>query len=321
MKVLITGITGQDGIFLVRKLLKEYRDIEILGISRLLKTKSFLKLAKIDNLKKNQKLNLVSIDLKNSYFVEQTLFDFFPDKVFNLTGPSSVYESITNPDLGEDIKIIFTNLCNSLIKKNNFCTFFQASTSEMYGLNNQLIRYDENSEFQPNSPYAKGKLHNHLKISQLRKKYDWDISSGIMFNHESEFRKDNYLFMKLINSAYAIKHKKVDKFTVGSLDYSRDWSYAGDISAGIFAISKFGKSFDYVLGSGVETEIRKVIEIIFSSFNLNYENFLEVDANILRKNDPIRMVSNPSKIKNEIGWETNTPIEKIIELIIKSKFK
>ena len=141
----------------------------------------------------------------------------------------------------------------------------------MYGLNNQLIRYDENSEFQPNSPYAKGKLYNHLNISQLRKKYVWDISSGIMFNHESEFRKDNYLFMKLINSAYDIKHKKVDKFTVGSLDYSRDWSYAADISEGIFAISKFGKSFDYVLGSGVETEIRKVIEIIFSSFNLNYE--------------------------------------------------
>ena len=323
MKVLITGITGQDGIFLVKKLLNLHESINIYGVSRNLKTQDFLKVLNIKEygLKKNQNIRLLNIDLNNSVQVENFLNDIFPHIVFNLSGPSSVYESIRNPNYENEIKNIFTNLINALINTNNFCRFFQASTSEMYGLNNRQIIYDETSLFKPNSPYAKGKLHNHLMVSNLNKKYNWDIYSGIMFNHESEYRKENYLFMKLIKNAYLISQKKINKFTIGSLEFSRDWSYAGDISEGIYEITQKGKSFDYVLGSGIETKVKSIVEIIFDQFNLNYEKYINLDPNILRKNDPVRMVSNPKKINEEIGWKTKMNTEKIIEIMIKSLIK
>ena len=142
-----------------------------------------------------------------------------------------------------------------------------------------------------------------------------------MFNHESEYRKENYLFMKLIKNANLISQKKINKFTIGSLEFSRDWSYAGDISEGIYEIIQKGKSFDYVLGSGIETKVKSILEIIFNQFDLNYEKYLNLDPNLIRKNDPVRMVSNPTKINKEIGWKTKVDIEKIIKIMIKSLIK
>lgn len=321
MNILITGITGQDGIFLIKKLLKEYKYLNIFGISRSYKTSEFLEIVSVRNISDTQKIKLINLDLNNFDEVFKFLKDFQPDLVFNLSGPSSVYESIKFPRYEYQIINIFNNLIESLVKTNNFCKFFQASTSEMFGLNNKKIVYDESSKFIPNSPYARGKLQNHLKIGELKTKYHWDIYSGIMFNHESEYRKENYLFTKLINSAIQIQKKKNKKFTIGSLEVTRDWSYAGDIAEGIFLIIQNGRSFDYVLGSGIETKIKQLVDIIFSYFNLNYEKYIELNPEILRKNDPIRMVANPKKINTEVGWKTETTIESMIEKIIKSKIK
>jgi len=319
MNVLITGITGQDGIFLLQKLLNEYKNLNIFGISRSYKTSDFLNMISTGNLLDSQKINLINLDLNRYEYVYKFLKDFQPNLVFNLSGPSSVYESIKFPNYENEIINIFNNLIEALIKTNNYCKFFQASTSEMFGLNNEEIVYDEKSKFLPNSPYARGKLHNHLKISELRTQFEWDIYSGIMFNHESEYRKENYLFMKLINSAIQIQKKKSKSFTIGSLEVTRDWSYAGDIAKGIFSITQNGKSFDYVLGSGVETKIKNIVDIIFTTFNLNYEKYININPKILRENDPIRMVANPIKINKEIGWKTETSVEKMIEKIVKSK--
>ena len=145
MKVLITGITGQDGIFLVKKLLNLHESIDIYGISRNMKTQDFLKVLSIkeNKLKNNQNIYLLNIDLNDSVQVQNFLSDIFPNIIFNLSGPSSVYESIKNPNYEIEIKNIFSNLTNALINTNNFCKFFQASTSEMYGLNNSQIIYDE----------------------------------------------------------------------------------------------------------------------------------------------------------------------------------
>ena len=161
-----------------------------------------------------------------------------PDYVYNLTGPSSVYESIKTPDESiKKITTIFNNLTESLIKSKNFCNFFQSSSSEMFGNTNESI-LNENSNFKPNSPYATAKLINHESVINLNKTYDWPIVSGIMFNHESEFRTDNYLFPKIINSAIKIYFKKDDVLEIGSLDYKRDWSYAKDIVEIVIQLQK-----------------------------------------------------------------------------------
>jgi len=316
MNILITGISGQDGIFLTKLLIKEYSNLNIIGTSRTLNSSQFLKKTELDKLKKNQTINTINLDLENKQEVSKFISDFSPKIVFNLSGPSSVNESMKNPELEIKITKIFDNLIQSLLESKNLCNFFQASTSEMYGLNNELKVYDERSKFIPNSPYASGKLTNHKKIKSIRNKYNWNIYSGIMFNHESEYRKNDFLFMKIINTAYKIKNKKESKLRLGSLDYRRDWSYAEDIAEGIFLLTKEGSEFDYVLGSGIGTSIEQLVEIIFNLFDLEYKDYIEVDRTILRSNDPQFIIANPYKIYKELGWKTQHTLENFIEKIV-----
>ena len=138
-----------------------------------------------------------------------------------------------------------------------------------------------------------------------------------MFNHESEFRKKDYLFMKIIDTAQKIKNNEATQLTIGSLDYCRDWSYAEDIAEGIFRLSTEGSDFDYVLGSGVGTKIEQIVKTVFDLFDLDYRNYIEIDSTILRLGDPEVIVSNPIKIQKELGWQTKYTLENFVEKIVK----
>jgi GDPmannose 4,6-dehydratase len=318
MKILITGISGQDGIFLTKLIKNTYSKFSILGISRSMTLKNFLPIIENANLHKLQNINLVDVRLENQEEVDKLIKDFRPDYLFNLTGPSSVYESIKKPELEFKITKVFDNLIEANVKNNNLCNFYQASSSEMFGQNNKLNIYNENSEFKPNSPYASGKYTNHEKIKHLREKYEWNIYSGIMFNHESEYRKDDFLFMKIIQTAYKIKNHTETKLKLGSLNYCRDWSYAEDIVEGMLALTSEGSEFDYVLGSGNGTKIQTIVENVFNYFDLDYKKFIEIDKKILRKNDPETIISDPTKIYKELGWKTKNNMDSFLEKIIKS---
>ena len=152
-------------------------------------------------------------------------------------GPSSPSESIKNPETYKSIENIFENLTKALIKSENYCNFFQASSSEMYAENKDSL--DEDSEYLPKSPYAIYKYKNHLKIQNLKRSSIGIYIQGIMFNHESEFRDSKYLIMSLINSAIQISNGQKNSFKVGSLDYIRDWSFAGDVAEAIYKDNKF----------------------------------------------------------------------------------
>ena len=317
MKILITGISGQDGIFLTKLIQKKYKEFSILGTSRSLSTSNFINRIKLDTLSPTQTIKLINVNLLNEDSANNLITDFSPDMLFNFTGPSSVYKSLKDPNIESEIIKIFDNITKSLILNKNFCNFFQASPSEMFGLNNSN-NFDEMSKFFPNSPYAKGKLSNHEQVKKYYEKYEWNIHSGIMFNHESEYRKNQYLFMKIINAAISIKSKKQDYLILGSLDYYRDWSYAKEIVEGAFMITTKGKSCDYVLSSGSSSSIREVTKIIFDYFNLNYEDYVRIDSALLRENDSPKILSNPSKIYNELGWKTKLKVEDFIGIIIKN---
>ena len=318
MKILITGISGQDGIFLSKLIDKKYKNYKIIGVSRNFSTTSFCKKIKFKGDFKTKEIKLLNVNLLNKEYVNKLLNDFRPDMLFNLSGPSSVYESIKNPQIEKDVVNIFNNITDSLIANKIFCNFFQASTSEMFGLSSKKMGLDETSKFLPNSPYASGKLKNHYKVRELREKYNWNIYSGIMFNHESEYRKDEYLFMKIINGAYNIKKNKQNNLILGSLDYSRDWSYAEEIVEGFFNLINYGSSYDYVLGSGTHTSIGQVVDIVFTYFDLDYRDHIIINPELLRNNDPIKIYSNPSKIYNELGWKTKLKIEDFVFKILKN---
>tara|TARA_B100000900_G_scaffold96123_1_gene79179 strand:- start:3058 stop:4032 length:975 start_codon:yes stop_codon:yes gene_type:complete len=317
VKILITGITGQDGIFVTKYLLENNPYIKIYGTSRSLNYKEFYR--KLNYLNPKLETNNISIfktELSILENVKKIISDIQPHSIYNLTGPSSVYESIKKPNLSKAIEIIYNNLTLACINESIFPNFFQASSSEMYGKNHETI-LNEKSMFLPNSPYAEAKLGNHIKTAELRSRFNWNIVSGIMFNHESEFRTENYLFMKIINYLLNINNLPGTKLTLGGVDLVRDWSHASDISKGIVDMTENKISEDFVLGSGKPTKISHLLDISFGYFNLDWNEYVEVKEEILRKDDPIYRISDPSKIKKMLNWNTVIDIEEILRKIIR----
>lgn len=310
--ILITGITGQDGLFLTKKYLNENENYFVYGISRSNDLNLFYKRLNSLNVKSIDNLKILNIDLNSRSQVFNLLKKIKPNAVYNFSGPSSVYKSLNRKEESiTTIKNIFDNLTGSLIKLENYCNFFQASSSEMFeNVSNNAI--DENTKMVPNSPYATGKYENHKTVLELSKEYNWNIVSGVMFNHESEFRGDDYLIKKIINSADKISKKQSLSFQLGCVDYVRDWSFAGDVIDAAFTLIKNNAKGSYVIGSGKGSKILDIVEIVFNNFNLNWEDYLEINENLLRKGDAKVKVSDPRKIKQDIGWETTMDFDELI---------
>ena len=133
-----------------------------------------------------------------------------------------------------------------------------------------------------------------------------------MFNHESEFRSKDYLIMQVIEAAENIASRKINQFSVGSLDLVRDWSFAGDIADAMLKISENGKFKSYVIGSGKGNSISYVLKIVFEYFNLDFKEFIKVDKNLNRKNNNVKIISNPERIQNELNWKTTLSLEELI---------
>lgn len=317
--VLITGITGQDGIFLTSSLVETIKNANIFGISR---DKSSTFVNKINKLNQNlttENIHIINTDLRDKKQVFDVIEDIKPSQIYNLTGPSSVYESINKPDFyRQSIPNMFNNLTESCIELRLFPSFFQASSSETFDKNNS-IPLNENSSFNPRTPYSVAKYEVYNSVRALRETYDWNIKAGIMFNHESEYRDQGYLFSKIIDSAIKIKNNQLDKLAVGSLSYIRDWSFAGDVAEAIMLMNLSNNSDDFVIGSGLGTSIEDLLNITFSEFNLDYNKYVEVDSSLLRIGDPQKIVSDPTNLKNKIGWHPKLNIQQLIERCISFK--
>ena len=319
-KILITGITGQDGLFLTSEILNNIENTKIYGTTRSNNHNVFnKKLSTLTN-KDISKITLINLELENFMNVDAFISDIRPDQIYNLTGPSSVYQSLNDKGITyNQIVNIFDNLIKSINNNSLKTKFFQASSSEMFGVNETGV-YDESSKFIPTTPYAKAKYKNHKKIINLYQDHDLDIFSGIMFNHESEFRSNNYLIMQIINSAKIISEGKKSEFKVGSIDLIRDWSFAGDVAKAIFQINNYASSNSYVIGSGKGVRIEDLIKLVFNYFNLDYKDYLKVDASLNRKNNILKITSNPNKINQELSWKASMLFEDLIIRCIEKRF-
>ena len=140
-----------------------------------------------------------------------------------------------------------------------------------------------------------------------------------MFNHESEFRPNEFLIMKIIDAAISIKNGSTEKLTLGSLEYSRDWTYASDITDAVIEIINEMEPVDYVIGSGTSHSILDIVKIVFQYFDLEFDNYLEIDNTLLRKGDPIHIQSDPKLIFKRLNWKAKLSLEAMIEKIILSR--
>ena len=312
--ILITGISGQDGLFLTDHLLSlNSSSLKIYGISRQNPEIVLKKLNSLNNVEQN--VEILNTDLTNQEATLNLVKRLKPSQIYNLSGPSSVYDSLSNAKYFKDtINLIFDNLTNSCIKEKLFPTFFQACSSEMFS-NENTMPLNEKSLFNPRSPYAKVKFEIFNKVNMLKEQFDWNIKSGIMFNHESEFRNKKYLIMKIFNSAKKIKNNEIKDFELGSLDLRRDWSFAGDVAKAMFLINQSNENSNFIIGSGVSTPIAEIVKKIFILYDLDAENHIVINPKLLREGDPKEIVADPSLLKSNLNWNPEYSIDDLLERI------
>ncbi len=312
--ILITGISGQDGVFLTDHLLSlNSSNLKVFGISRQNPKVVLEKLNSLNNVEQN--IEILNTNLTNPEETLNLIKRLKPSQIYNLSGPSSVYDSLNNATYFRNtINSTFDNLTNSCIKEKLFPAFFQACSSEMFSSDNTMP-LSEKSIFNPRSPYAKVKFEVFNKVNILREQFDWNIKSGIMFNHESEFRNEKYLFMKIFSSAKKIKNNEIRDFELGSVAFRRDWSFAGDVAKAMFLINQSNENSNFIIGSGVSTSIGEIVKKIFLLYDLNAENHIVINPTLLRKGDPVEIVADPSLLMSKLNWSPEYSIDDLLERI------
>ncbi len=333
---LITGITGQDGSYLAEFLLKKgYR---VHGIVR---RTSISNTTRINHILSNEFLTLHEGDMSDSLSITNIIKKTQPDEIYNLAAQSHVKVSFGVPEYSGDIdalgvlRILDAVRILGLTQK---CKIYQASTSELYG-KIQEIPQDENTPFYPYSPYAVAKQYGYWITKEYRQAYNMFASNGILFNHESERRGENFVTRKITLAAARISQGLQEKLLLGNLDSLRDWGYAKDYVECMWLILQYEKPDDFVIATGVQHTVRDFAEKAFKSAGINIvfegsgleekgidkksgKTVIEVNKEWFRPTDVDNLLGNPSKAKKLLGWNPQkTSYEELIDIMVKHDLK
>ena len=259
---LITGITGQDGAYLAKYLLE--RNWHVFGAFRRGSTFNTWRLEKLGILDKIELINLELLEMTN---IINVIKKIKPTTIYNLAAQSFVGASFEQPIFTSEVNALgVTRILEAIKTIDPKIKFYQASTSEMFG-NNTSHLLDENTPFYPKSPYGASKLYAHWISVNYRESYNMFVCSGILFNHESPLRGDEFVTKKIISGLTKIKFKKQKLLKLGNLEAKRDWGFAGDYVEGMFKMMNSEKPDDYVLATGKAYSVRDFCEI--AALNLN----------------------------------------------------
>lgn len=310
-RALILGVTGQDGQFLANLLLN--LNYEVLGASRNLPNW------------RNNPLGLLRsehkiVDVANYLYLFRLIKTFMPDEIYNLSGESSVARSFLNPtDTASSNVIGVLNLLN-VVKELGIqerVRIFQASSSDMFGPSQ--VQLSENSHLSPKSPYGVSKFLAHKMCLQYRNQFGLWISSGILFNHESELRPEHFVFQKVIRSLVEISQGKREFLELGNLEIYRDWGYAGDYVEAMQKSLQSDNPRDYVIATGRLNSLRNVIEKTCELLGLSgaMETYVKIDPSLMRPLDIERTWGNPKLAEELLGWKARTTFEELIEKMVR----
>lgn len=310
-RALILGVTGQDGQFLANLLLN--LNYEVLGASRNLPNW------------RNNPLGLLRsehkiVDVANYLDLFRLIEAFMPDEIYNLSGESSVARSFLNPtDTASSNVIGVLNLLNAVkeLGIQERVRIFQASSSDMFGPSQ--VQLSENSHLSPKSPYGVSKFLAHKMCLQYRNQFGLWISSGILFNHESELRPEHFVFQKVIRSLVEISQGKREFLELGNLEIYRDWGYAGDYVEAMQKSLQSDNPRDYVIATGRLNSLRNVIEKTCELLGLGgaLETYVKIDPSLMRPLDIERTWGNPKLAEELLGWKARTTFEELIEKMVR----
>lgn len=317
--MLITGITGQDGSYLAEEYLA--KGWEVHGIVR---RSSTMARPRIDHLflenvaPNKQKIKLHYADLNDFSAIVRTIDKVEPSHVVNLGAQSHVAISFEVPIETSLVTGIGAGALFEAIRiVNKDIHVYQASSSEMFGGDAGNVMLSEVSPFNPKSPYAIAKLYAYYMAKIYRDSYGMHISNGILFNHESPKRGENFVSRKISKAVANIKYGKQEKLFLGNLEARRDWGHARDYMRAVKIMLDANEPGDYVVATGISHTVREFAEIAFSLVDLSYEDFVEVDSSLFRPNEVHNLLGDPSKIAEKLGWlpevSFNTLVEEMVE--------
>ena len=313
----ITGITGQDGYYLSKYLLEQNYIVH--GTIR---RSSTFNTDRIDGLiseySESKKLNLHYSDLLDSTSLTNLLNLILPDEVYNLAAQSHVAVSFKNPLYSAETSVVGSlTILEALRNIDKEIKFYQASSSEMYG-GKSNISLNENSPFEPLSPYAAGKVFAHNITKLYRESYNLFAVNGILFNHESPHRGETFVTRKITRAVGRIYHETQNKLTLGNLEARRDWGFAGDYVVGMWKMLQHETPEDWVLATGESYSVKDFVKIAFNSVGLDYSDYVETSEKYERPNEVNYLLGDSSKAKEKLNWSPEVSFEKLVDMMVQS---
>jgi GDPmannose 4,6-dehydratase len=333
----VTGITGQDGAYLARLLLEKGYIVH--GLKR--RSSSF-NTGRIEDIYQDPhdadpRLILHYGDLTDSTNLIRIVQESQPDEIYNLAAQSHVQVSFETPEYTANADAIGTVRLLEAIRilgLEKSCRFYQASTSELYGLV-QEVPQTETTPFYPRSPYAVAKLYAYWIVVNYREAYGMHASNGILFNHESPLRGETFVTRKITRAAAAISLGRQDKLYLGNLDAKRDWGHAKDYVEGMWRMLQQDLPDDYVLATGTTTQVRQFAEWAFAEagIELRWEGrgvderglcaksgqvLIEVDPRYFRPTEVELLLGDPTKARDKLGWQHKTSVEEMVREMVQA---
>ena len=313
-KALVTGITGQDGSYLVELLLK--KGYEVWGIIR--RSSSF-HTGRIDHLYKDPheqpRLRLVYGDLTDGGNLSTIVNDIKPDEVYNLGAQSHVRVSFDTPIYTADTDGLGTlRLLEAIRRMEKQAKFYQASSSEMFGKAVETPQ-TENTPFYPRSPYGCAKVYSFWQTVNYREAYGLFACNGILFNHESPRRGETFVTRKITRAATRIKLGLQDTLYLGNLDAKRDWGFAGDYVETMWLMLQQDKPDDYVIATGESHSVHEFLDEVFGYLDLDWQKYVEIDPRYLRPTEVDCLLGDASKAKKILKWEPKVSFKELAQMM------
>ena len=315
---LITGVTGQDGSYLAELLLE--KGYAVHGVVR---RTSSLNRSRIDHLRrghgaagKEDRFSLHYGDLTDSGNLNRLLHTVRPDELYNLAAQSHVHISFEQPEYTGEVDGLGTTRLLEAIRTAKLSTrFYQASSSEMFGTSPPP--QNESTPFHPRSPYGVAKLYSFWMTTNYREAYGLFACNGILFNHESPRRGENFITRK-VTRGVASAVAQGTKLRLGNLDARRDWGHARDYVQSMWLMLQQDTPDDYVIGTGTSRSVRDLLDVAFGMARLDWHEFVETDPSFIRPAEVPDLVADPSKARDKLGWKPATSFEDMIREMLET---
>ena len=315
-KALITGITGQDGSYLAEFLLS--KGYEVHGIIR---RSSTFNTRRLDHIYRdphnsdNVQLFLHYGDLASSDSLENVIQKVDPDEVYNLAAQSHVRVSFDLPEYTGDITGLgTTRILEAIRRSGTEARFYQASTSELFG--SASPPQNEDTPFQPQSPYAVAKLYAYWMTRNYARGYNMFACNGILFNHESPRRGETFVTRKITRAVAAIVAGKQDYLYLGNLEARRDWGYAPEYVEAMWLMLQQDEPHDLVIGTGESLTVREFVDAAFSYVGLDYKDYVKIDPRYFRPTEVDYLESNAQSAKDILGWEPKVRYKDLVRIMV-----